>query len=172
MRRWLRVADATPAGSAFSARRRQRLVLAFTVAALGILAGYLIQNRHYLAEHFAPRPGAFLAIAALIVATLIVRSGTHQVLFGRLGIAASAGDWFRLVTVSSFTNYLPLSAGMVAKAYFLKRVHSLPYGTFAVGQTRDAGDDRRHQRGGGARHSGHRPARLTCSGSWARALPS
>jgi uncharacterized membrane protein YbhN (UPF0104 family) len=128
------VTDATPNGSAVAVRWRRQLATSLTLVALGVLAGYLVQNRHYLAEHFAPRPGAFLAIAVLLVATLVVRAGTHQVLFGRLGITASAGDWFRLVTVSSFTNYLPLSAGLVAKAYFLKRVHSLPYGTFALGQ--------------------------------------
>jgi len=128
------VPDATPTGSGIKARWRQQLVITLTLAAIGLLAGYLFQNRHYLTEHFAPRPGGFLAIAALLVATLVLRSGMHQVLFGRLGIAASAGDWFRLVAVSAFTNYLPLSAGMVAKAYFLKRVHSLPYETFALGQ--------------------------------------
>jgi uncharacterized membrane protein YbhN (UPF0104 family) len=98
------------------------------------LAIFLIRNRGYIAAHYALRPEAFLAITALVVATLALRGLAHQVLFGRMGISASAFDWFRLVTVSSFTNYLPLSAGMVAKAFFLKRVHSLPYRTFAVGQ--------------------------------------
>jgi hypothetical protein len=104
------------------------------VAALAVLAIFLIRNRGYIAAHYAPRPEAFLAIAALVVASLALRGLAHQVLFGRMGISASAFDWFRLVTVTSFTNYLPLSAGMVAKAFFLKRVHSLPYRTFAVGQ--------------------------------------
>jgi hypothetical protein len=113
---------------------RRALVACLTLAVLAVLAAFLLQNRAYIAEHYAPRPGACLAIAALIVVTLVVRSLSHQVLFGPLGIGASSFDWFRLVTVSSFTNYLPLSAGMVAKAFFLKRVHSLPYRTFAVGQ--------------------------------------
>jgi len=110
------------------------LVAFLTLAALAVLAVFLFQNRVYIAEHYAPRPGAFFGIAALIVVTLVVRSLSHQMLFGPLGITASSFDWFRLVTVSSFTNYLPLSAGLVAKAFFLKRVHSLPYRTFAVGQ--------------------------------------
>ena len=43
-------------------------------------------------------------------------------------------DWFALVTVNTFANYLPLSAGLAAKAFYLKRVHAMPYSRFAVGQ--------------------------------------
>jgi hypothetical protein len=120
--------------AAAAAYRRRALVALLTLAALAVLAIFLIQNRDYIAAHYALRPEAFLAIAVLVVATLALRGLAHQVLFGRMGISASAFDWFCLVTVSAFTNYLPLSAGMVAKAFFLKRVHSLPYRTFAVGQ--------------------------------------
>jgi hypothetical protein len=110
------------------------LVALLTLCALAVLAIFLIRNRDYIALHYALRPEAFIAIAALVVATLALRGLAHRVLFGRMGVSASAFDWFRLVTVSSFTNYLPLSAGMVAKAFFLKRVHALPYRAFAVGQ--------------------------------------
>jgi uncharacterized membrane protein YbhN (UPF0104 family) len=120
--------------AAARSRWRGALVALLTLSALAVLAIFLIRNRGYIAAHYALRPEAFFAIAALVVATLALRGLAHQVLFGRMGISASAFDWFRLVTVSSFTNYLPLSAGMVAKAFFLKRVHSLPYRTFAVGQ--------------------------------------
>jgi hypothetical protein len=113
---------------------RRWLVSGLTVAALAVLAVFLIRNHRYIAEHWALRPDSFLAIAALMVTTLGLRGLANRVLFSRLGIDASTGDWFRLVTVSSFTNYLPLSAGLVAKAFFLKRVHLLPYGTFALGQ--------------------------------------
>jgi uncharacterized membrane protein YbhN (UPF0104 family) len=124
--------DSGPEQTTTSGRRW--LVAGLTSAALIVLAVFLIRNHRYIAEHWAPRPGAFLAIAALTVAALVLRSLANRALFSRLGIEAPAADWFRLVTVSSFTNYLPLSAGMVAKAFFLKRVHQLPYGTFALGQ--------------------------------------
>jgi hypothetical protein len=117
-----------------SSRWRGALVALLTLCALAVLGIFLIRNRDYIALHYALRPEAFVAIAALVVATLALRGLAHRALFGRMGISASAFDWFRLVTVSSFTNYLPLSAGMVAKAFFLKRVHELPYRTFAVGQ--------------------------------------
>jgi len=113
---------------------RRWLVVGFTIAALAVLVAFLAGNHRYIAEHWALRPDAILAIAALTIGTLALRGFANRVLFSQLGIAASTGDWFQLVTVSSFTNYLPMSAGMVAKAFFLKRVHLLPYGTFALGQ--------------------------------------
>jgi hypothetical protein len=120
--------------AAARSRWRRALVALLTLCALAVLAIFLIRNRDYIALHYALRPEAFAAMAALVVATLGLRGLAHRALFGRMGISASAFDWFRLVTVSSFTNYLPLSAGMLAKAFFLKRVHSLPYRRFAVGQ--------------------------------------
>jgi uncharacterized membrane protein YbhN (UPF0104 family) len=113
---------------------RRWLVTGLTFAALIVLVAFLARNHRYIAEHWALRPDAFLAIAMLTIITLALRGFANRVLFARLGIMASAGDWFKLVTVSSFTNYLPLSAGMLAKAFFLKRVHLVPYGTFALGQ--------------------------------------
>jgi uncharacterized membrane protein YbhN (UPF0104 family) len=44
-------------------------------------------------------------------------------------------DWFAVVAMNSFANYLPLSAGLAAKAFYLKRVHAMPYRQFALGQT-------------------------------------
>jgi uncharacterized membrane protein YbhN (UPF0104 family) len=128
------LASSTP-GTAAASGWRRALVIGLTLAALGSLAGFLILNRGYIAEHYVVRPGAVLGLALLVVSTLGLRGLAHRALFGRMGISASAFDWFRVVSVSSFTNYLPFSAGLVAKAFFLNRVHSLPYKRFAVGQT-------------------------------------
>jgi uncharacterized membrane protein YbhN (UPF0104 family) len=104
------------------------------VVAFGVLAVYLVRHRAYIEAHYAARPDALLLIAAAILASLVARSLSHVALFRPLGVAASAWDWFRVVTMSSFANYLPLSAGTVAKAYVLKRVHALSYDTFVVAQ--------------------------------------
>jgi hypothetical protein len=128
------MADPVAAPPAVPTGWRRWLVAGLTIAALIVLVAFLAHNHRYIAEHWALRPDAILAIALLTVATLALRGLANRELFSRLGIIASASDWFQLVTVSSFTNYLPLSAGMLAKAIFLKRVHLLPYGTFALGQ--------------------------------------
>jgi uncharacterized membrane protein YbhN (UPF0104 family) len=109
-------------------------VAGLTAVALAALATFLYLNRGYIGANYTVSPGAAVAIAALVVANLALRALSHRTMFVRLGIRAGFFDWFRLVTVTSFTNYLPLSAGMVAKAFILKRVYSLPYGSFAVGQ--------------------------------------
>ncbi|MGE4609319.1 MAG: lysylphosphatidylglycerol synthase domain-containing protein [Myxococcota bacterium] len=105
-----------------------------TVLAMGGLGAYLFDQRAHWIDHYALRPLPVLGIALLVVAALGLRASANQSLFGRLRVRARWGDWFALVTVNSFSNYLPLSAGLVAKAFYLKRVHSMPYTEFAVGQ--------------------------------------
>ena len=106
-----------------------------TLAVLVVLSGFLYEHRSYIAESYSLRPGLFGAVAALTLLGLFARGIANRLHFQGLGVGASTADWFRLVTVTSFTNYLPLSAGLVAKAVILKRVYSLPFGQFAVGQT-------------------------------------
>lgn len=101
---------------------------------LGLLGAYLFDQRAHFLEHYSLRPLPMVGMALLLLATLGLRANANQSLFGRLGVLAPWRDWFALVSVNSFSNYLPLSAGVVAKAFYLKRVHSLPYGQFAVGQ--------------------------------------
>jgi hypothetical protein len=106
-----------------------------TAAVLAVLVGFLYTHRGHIAESYSLRPGGFLAVVGLTVVALFVRGIANQLHFGSLGVRASTLDWFRVVTVTSFTGYLPLSAGLVAKAVILKRVHAMPYRRFAVGQT-------------------------------------
>ncbi len=106
-----------------------------TLLVLAVLSGFLYENRGYIGDSYSLRPGLFAGVAGLTLASLFVRGIANRLHFAGLGVTASTFDWFRLVTVTSFTNYLPLSAGLVAKAVFLNRVHAMPYRRFAVGQT-------------------------------------
>jgi uncharacterized membrane protein YbhN (UPF0104 family) len=114
---------------------RRWLPPALTGLVVATLCAFLWWNREYIAASYSLRPGAFLTVAGLSVLSLGVRGLANRLHFGPLGVSASLGDWVRLVTVTAFANYLPFSAGLMAKALFLKRVHELPYGRFAVGQT-------------------------------------
>lgn len=114
---------------------RRWLAPVVTLAVIVVLSSFLFENRAYIAESYSLRPGLFLAVGGLALASLFVRGVANRLHFGALGVVASTTDWFRLVAVTSFTNYLPLSAGLVAKAVFLKRVHAMPFRQFAVGQT-------------------------------------
>jgi len=114
--------------------RRKLLAATFTAAVLVALAVFLFQSRGHILETYSLQPRVFGIVALLVVATLGLRAVANRLLFGGLGVTASLFDWFRLICVVAFTNYLPLSAGMLAKAFFLKRVHAMPYRRFAVGQ--------------------------------------
>jgi uncharacterized membrane protein YbhN (UPF0104 family) len=129
--------DPLSAGSRGRGARRwnQLLPVGLTLAILALLARYLYQQRDYLATYYSFAPGTLLALLGLVVLTLALRGVIHRLLFGRLGVVAPLRDWFALVTVNAFANYLPLSAGLAAKAFYLKRVHAMPYPRFAVGQT-------------------------------------
>lgn len=113
---------------------RRTLPLALALAGVAVLGGYLYEQRAHIADSWSLDPGRFLAIAGLMVASLALRGVANRLFFGGLGVRAPFRDWFAVVTVTAFTNYLPLSAGLLAKAFFLKRVHALSYGRFAVGQ--------------------------------------
>ena len=114
---------------------RRWLAGVLTLLVLLVLLGFLYENRSYVAASYSLRPELFLAVAGLTLLGLFVRGIANRLHFSGLGVNASTAAWFRLVAVTSFTNYLPLSAGLVAKAVFLKRVHALPFAHFAVGQT-------------------------------------
>jgi uncharacterized membrane protein YbhN (UPF0104 family) len=102
---------------------------------LALLAAYLWRNRSFIVDTYALDPVVFVGVSALTLVGLALRAFANQLHFGGLGVRLTPLDWFRLITMTTFSNYLPLSAGLFAKALFLKRVHDVPYRRFAVGQT-------------------------------------
>jgi hypothetical protein len=107
---------------------------AVTIAVLALLIAYLYLQRAYVEANYEFRPGRLLVIAGLAVVTLALRGMTNQLLFARLGAMAPLRDWFAIVSVSALASYLPVSAGLISKASFLKRAHAVTYREFAVGQ--------------------------------------
>lgn len=106
-----------------------------TVLVLAALGVYLWKQRAYIAESYALDTGLAAGALALNVVALVSRSFANRALFSRLGVHASFRDWFGLVTMSAFTNYLPFAAGLFTKALYLKQVHRMPLRLFALGQT-------------------------------------
>lgn len=121
-------------GSRLRDRLRRAAPAGLTLTFLGGLVAYLWSQRMHVAATYRFRPGVVVAIAAITVITLALRGLANQQLFGRLGTRAPWREWFGIVSVNSLSNYLPLSAGLVAKAFYLRRVHGLGYARFAVGQ--------------------------------------
>lgn len=107
---------------------------AVTVAALALLIAYLYLQRAHIGAHYEFSLGKLLALAGLVVLTLVLRGMANRLIFARLGAIAPLRDWFAIVSVSALSSYLPASTGLVSKAHFLKRAHSVTYRQFAVGQ--------------------------------------
>jgi uncharacterized membrane protein YbhN (UPF0104 family) len=112
---------------------RRLLPPVLTTVALAVLALFLARNHRHIAETYAYRPGTIMVMALLFLATLAARGLSHQIIFGSMGFNAHWREWFRLVAVSSFTNYLPFSAGLAVKAFIMKRIYGTPYRIFGVG---------------------------------------
>lgn len=120
-------------GEASGASRRWLAALSSGVV-LALLVAYLWSHRAWIVESYALDPFAFSLVGALGVLGMALRAFANRLHFAGLGVALSSLAWFRLVSVTAFANYLPLSAGLLAKALFLNRVHDVPVRRFAVGQ--------------------------------------
>jgi uncharacterized membrane protein YbhN (UPF0104 family) len=100
--------------------------------ALAALLLYLLEQREYIARTYALRPWTFVALCLLTLATMSLRALANRSLFRPLGVHAAFRDWLGVVSVHSLANYLPFQAGVLAKAFVLKRLHDVPYSTFAA----------------------------------------
>jgi hypothetical protein len=109
------------------------LRLLLTTLILAALAWYLWHARHDLAIliHFDPRfapPMLLVPLASLGVNGLIARA-----LAAELGVRLGLAESYALATLNALGNYLPLpQAGALARGYYLKKVHNLPYTAYAA----------------------------------------
>lgn len=123
-----------PAAGSGGGALKTGLPALLTAGAFTVLLGFLFANRGHLGRYYTVHPEAFLAIALLTAIILMLLGLANKIHFGAMGMKGSWYDWFHLVTVSSFTNYLPANAGIAVKAFYLKRIHGTPYRTFLAGQ--------------------------------------
>lgn len=111
-------------GTAYWLRALQNLIGLFI---LGWFVWYLWQQRQLLAAIDSVAIGDGVRLAGLIIVGWLVTSAQSYVLFRRAG--ASIGFWesYVLTLASSFGNYLPLRAGTMVRAYYMKSRHQLEY---------------------------------------------
>ena len=106
----------------------------FGFLVLGLLIYFLIQKWSYVGQNYTLRTIPVLVIAAFTFLLITVRGLANYLLFRSLAERASLLVWIALAAASSLVNYLPIPAGLIAKGFFLKRVHNLSYVRFAQGQ--------------------------------------
>jgi uncharacterized membrane protein YbhN (UPF0104 family) len=114
--------------------RNKRLwsALAFGLALAGI-AVYLLTHREELDALSAVSWWQLAALVGLRCVFLAVNGLSLRACAAKFGVRLALVEWFGLSVVTTMGNYLtPLSGGLVARAVYLKRRHSLPYSAFAA----------------------------------------
>jgi uncharacterized membrane protein YbhN (UPF0104 family) len=102
---------------------------------LVIIAGlivYLFMSRLELEHLVSIRPGVLaLAYVAALAGTLIAAAGV-QALLHTLSPTVGYTEMLVLNTAAVFLNYLPMKAGTIVRANYLRRRHGLNYSQFGV----------------------------------------
>ena len=110
------------------------LSAAVTLAALAVLVVYLVANWSHVRASYSMPPGPIAAMALMMFGILALRAAAHRAIFRRAIQTIRYGEWFEVVAAGALSNLLPLSAGLVTKAYLVKRIHALSYRSYTGGQ--------------------------------------
>jgi uncharacterized membrane protein YbhN (UPF0104 family) len=74
--------------------------------------------------------GSLLSLLALVVISVVINGLLNVTLYGGVAVPLTYSEGIGLGVVNSLANQLPLAGGLVAKGYYLKQRHSLPYTDF------------------------------------------
>ena len=100
-----------------------------------LLFGYLLaQQLPYIRENVRPSFTAIIMLSGFALLVFLLRAFMNRVIFSPLGVNIPLLHWMAIVVAGSLANTLPFAAGTVAKGFYLKRIHDLPYRIFAGGQ--------------------------------------
>lgn len=100
---------------------------AIGLVAVAALAGVLYQRRTELLHALDVDAGSLALLAALVLAAQAQRAFEFQFMLSRLGVKERYRDSLLLTGATQLLNYLPFSAGSVARAVALRRRHALSY---------------------------------------------
>jgi uncharacterized membrane protein YbhN (UPF0104 family) len=113
-------------------RRWLSTIIGLLALVLAVL--YLAQQRDSLIAASSGLNWVALLPMFLLVLAMLAVNGLSLALFTRyFGVNLKVLEWFGIAVATSFANYVaPFSAGLVARAGYLKSRHALPYNRFLV----------------------------------------
>lgn len=112
-------------------RRLLRPILALIV--LAAMAWYVWSARATLKSVLHFKLAYAPAMLAVPLASLAVNGYIGRLLVAEFGVRLTFTEWYGLALVNALGNYLPLpQGGAMARGVYLKRVHGLPYLTYAA----------------------------------------
>ena len=113
-----------------SSRLHSAFILIFVLSLLVAFVYYLYTNANeYLTLlHFSLLP--IVLILSLTIGGFLINGAINTYLFRGLGVELSFRDGFLLAASSTLANQLPISGGIIARGFYLKREHNFPYAKF------------------------------------------
>lgn len=100
---------------------------AFGTAVLIGFAWYVVAHRAEFDGVFEASVAELACLVALIGLTLFLNAVQNWLLFRGLGVDLRLREATLLMLATNFGNYLPMRAGTLVRAQYLKSVHGLPY---------------------------------------------
>ena len=88
---------------------------------------YLVTHRAEAEEVLRASRQDLAVLTALVLVTLAINLVQNVALIRRLGVELTWAEGFVLTFATNFGNYLPMRAGNLIVAHYLKSVHGLPY---------------------------------------------
>jgi uncharacterized membrane protein YbhN (UPF0104 family) len=118
--------------------RRRQLPRALRVVQNLVGTAVLVGFVYYLVTH-SSEAGELLEASAfdvgvltlLVLVTMTLNLVQNFALVRRLGVDLRWGECFLLTFATNFGNYLPMRAGTLIVAHYLKSVHALPYARYS-----------------------------------------
>ncbi|PWB71728.1 MAG: hypothetical protein C3F07_13285 [Anaerolineales bacterium] len=115
-----------------SSRLRFILLLLFTVGLVFVFIYYLYVNRDKYLQLINVSPSSVFLLLVLSVIFPVINGQINALLFQGMGVRQFPyQDGFLLAAISSLANQLPISGGIVSKAFYLKYKYNLSYTKFA-----------------------------------------
>lgn len=112
---------------------RLALPLALTLAACAALAWYLLCHRNQWQGISIERPALTAVCGAACLVALLIAGRIFQLMTRRVGAAVGLGESTCLAVMTTTINtFVPLHAGVAARAVYLKKRHGLELSRFAA----------------------------------------
>ncbi len=108
------------------------IFVASTVIILGLTAVYVYKNIDSFKRIMDISATQVCIFLVLQIVTVVINAFMLLVVLHVYGVRVSFQDGLAYSALNTFLNYISIKGGVVAKGYFLKKIHSFSYTDFAV----------------------------------------
>ena len=106
---------------------RKSLQWSVSVAIVGYVAWFIVDQRHVFSQSFAGTPRHAVLLGMGVLATWMVNSLQTLLPLRELGVRVGFWENLLLSVAAGFGNYLPMRAGTLLRMQYIKSVHGMAY---------------------------------------------